>query len=397
MKKKILYVIAVALLSAGCNERDYLTEVPLDFMSTSNAFQTETDFNMSINDLYDYTRYEFYGYNEYRPMDYIYATDLVWDGEPGGIEKHGNMASAYDVTSHIPRTHWNNFYKLISSANVIIDRIKLTEFDEDVKTGFEAKARFFRGLAYRSLAYLFGGVPLVLTEIDAIKTDFVRSTKEQTLDQAISDVKFAAENLPDITDVRDGEVSSTAAYHLLSELYLAKNEYQNAVDAAGKVIDNPAMALMTERFGSRKDETPGDVYWDMFRMNNQNRGSGNKEAIWVIQYEADLPGGGASTVTAKTTGNYCLERNVGPMFNHTTLTIDGKKYTPFNKWPCSDLTGGRGIGWAISTRFFSNTVWEDDFYGDMRNANHNFARVFPVHNQELIAMGIRFEQDRILP
>ena len=148
------------------------------------------------------------------------------------------------------------------------------------------------------------------------------------------------------------------------------------------------MALMTERFGSRKDEVPGDVYWDMFRMNNQNRGSGNKEAIWVIQYETDLPGGGSSTVTAKTTGNYCLERNVAPQFNKTVLTIDGKKYTPFNKWPCSDLTGGRGIGWAISTKFYTNTVWEDDFYGDMRNANHNFARVFPVHNQDLIDMGI---------
>ena len=37
----------------------FLRETPEDFMSTSNAFQTESDFEMSINNLYNLTRYEF--------------------------------------------------------------------------------------------------------------------------------------------------------------------------------------------------------------------------------------------------------------------------------------------------------------------------------------------------
>ena len=99
----------------------------MDFMSSDNSYITEKDFNMAIIDLYDYVRYEFYGYNEYRPMDYIYGTDLVYDGEPGGVERHGNMNAAYQPTSHIPQTHWDKLYKLISRAKVVISRVDTSD------------------------------------------------------------------------------------------------------------------------------------------------------------------------------------------------------------------------------------------------------------------------------
>ena len=380
MKKMIISALVAGCLLTACNEDSFLKEQPMDFMSSDNSYITEKDFNMAIIDLYDYVRYEFYGYNEYRPMDYIYGTDLVYDGEPGGVERHGNMNAAYQPTSHIPKTHWDNLYKLISSANVVISRVETTDLSDDLKTQFKAKASFFRGFAYRTLVYLFGGVPLVLEEISTPKTDFVRASKQESLAQAIADVSYAAEHLGDIASVKDGEISSTVAYHLLAELYLAAGEPQKAVDAATKVISNPAVALMQHRFGSRAGEVPGDVYWDLFRMNNQNRASGNTEGLWVIQYETDLPGGGSSTVTAKTTGNYCFERNFAPMVRDVRLRAGDKSYSPF-RWPVSDYTGGRGIGWGVSSHYYSNEVWEDDFYNDIRNANHNFVRKFAVHNE----------------
>jgi hypothetical protein len=56
--------------------------------------------------------------------------------------------------------------------------------------------------------------------------------------------------------------------------------------------------------------------------------------------------------------------------------------TPF-LYPVSDYTGGRGIGWAISTKHFSNTIWASDFTNDMRNANHNFVREFKGNNPKV--------------
>ena len=381
MKKYIALCALAGCLLSACDESAFLRETPEDFMSTENSFITETDFDMSINDLYDMTRWEYYGYDESKPLDYLFGTDIVFDGEPGTTNRHGNMTGAYHPTGSIPRIHWDNLYKLIAEANVVASRVSTASFPDAKKKLFEAKARFFRGLAYRTLAYMYGGVPLVLEEVTSPKTDYVRATKEATLQQAIDDVKFAAETLNDIATLKDGEISSAAAYHLLSEIYLAAGNFQESVQAATKVIDNPALALMQKRFGSRATEQSRDVYWDLYRRNNQNRGSGNTEGIWVIQYETNLPGGGSSTADLKVTGNYMLERNCAPMVRDVKLRVDGKDYAPF-RWPIGDYTGGRGIGWGISTTYFTNTIWESDFTNDIRNANHNFVRKFAVNNPE---------------
>lgn len=389
MKKNILLCLFLGLLSVSCNESEFLKESPEDFMSSDNSYITATDFDMAINGLYYTIRKEFYGVDENTPFDYIYGTDLIFDGEPGTSNRHGNMVAAYNPTGNIPKAHWDYLYKLISDANVIIGRVAMADFTEEEKTQYVAKSRFFRGMAYRTLAYLYGGVPLVLEEVSTPKTDFVRATKEETLRQAMEDVKFAAENLPDITAIKDGEISSPAAYHLLSEIYLALGMNQEAVYAASEVIDNPALGLMKTRFGSRSTETPGDVYWDLFRKNNQNRGAGNTEGVWVIQFETNLPGGGSSTADLKLDGNYMLERHCAPMTRDVKLRVtqsDGtvKDYSPF-LWPIGDYTGGRGIGWGISTQYFSNTIWNSDFNNDIRNANHNFVRRFAVNNPEFKA------------
>lgn len=372
-------LISIGCLSAipaitSC-QKSFLEETPLDFMSSNNSFTTFEDFECSVNNLYYLTRREFYSRDENRPMDYLYGCDIVFDGEPNGTQRHTNMIAAYDPTGDIAQVHWSFFYKIISGANTIINRLPQSELTDSDKTLEEAKARFFRGLAYRTLAYLYGGVPISLEEVTSAKKDYVRSSKEDVISQAIDDVKFAAENLPDITSVKDGEISSVAAWHLLSELYISARQYQQAVEAASVVINNPAMALMTSRFGSRANETPGDVYWDLFRKNNQNRASGNTESIWVIQFETDTPGG-SSPLVAKD-GTYTLERHHAPMVRD----VKANGLNPF-RWPIGDYTGGRGIGWAISTLYFSDEIWKDDFYGDMRNANHNFVRKFEVHNAE---------------
>lgn len=378
MNNKSIYSLALAAFTLiSCNESTFLEEKPMDFMSAENSFLERSDFDMSVNDLYFQTRIEFYGFDENRPFDFIYGTDLVFDGEPGGNQRHGATASAYAVDATIPKHHWDALYKLISSANVIKDRVETRPFDQDVKDEYTAKALFFRGLAYRTLAYLYGGVPIELNEVTAPRTDYTRATKEETLRQAASDFEFAAAHLKDIDKVRDGEVNKQVANHFLAEVYLALGENQKAVDAASATISYPAVGLMTRRFGSSARHEPGDVFYDLYRSNNQNRSSGNTEGLWVIQYETDLPGGGSSSVTAKTYGNYCLERQISPMVRDVNL--GGVR--PFTLWPCSDLTGGRGIGWGVTTDYYTKKIWEDDFDGDIRNANHNFVRKFPVQNK----------------
>lgn len=359
------------LVLASC-KKDFLNEQPADFLSAENGYRTYQDFNAGVNNLYRLVRAEFYSSNEANPMDYLYGTDLVFDGQPS-IRRLSNLAAALDPSAEIPLAHWRDLYKIIAETNTILGRLPAAQMSATEKTLIEARAKVFRALAYRTLAYMYGDVPIVLEELSAPKYNFARAPKADVLKQVIDDLTFAVANLPGIAQVQPGEISKLAVQHLLAEVYLATGDYTSAVATATAVISDPSVRLMRSRFGSRSTVTPGDVYWDLFQVRNQNRSAGNMEGLWVVQFETDVPGG--SAVSTARNGAYLLERHHGPNL------IDFRLGTllPF-RWPTGDYTGGRGIGWAVSTKYFSNTIWASDFTNDIRNANHNFVREYTYNN-----------------
>jgi starch-binding outer membrane protein, SusD/RagB family len=210
--KKYIYLAIIALFFGACNEDTFLKETPIDFMSGSNSYLTASDFNQAANELYYLTRYEFYGNQERSAQDYFMGTDLLANASSGS--SNPNLSSLFGASSTIAAAHWDKLYLLIGQSNVMLNRLTSSSLASDAQVVYEAKARFFRGLAYRTLAYLYGGVPITLVEVTSPKTDYVRATKAEVIAQAISDVKFAAENLPKISAVKDGEVNQAAAYHL---------------------------------------------------------------------------------------------------------------------------------------------------------------------------------------
>ncbi len=371
---KSIVLGTVIFSSTSCS--DFLDEKALDFKSDTNSYSTVSDFDKSLVYMYAKVRDEFYSGGEQPVSDYIFGCDLVWDGQIQGAQRFNDYLNTCNPSNDYLLVHWRNLYRLIGECNTVLNRLASSGAGDADRIRIEATARFFRGFAYRSLVYLYGGVPLELQEVRSPKTDYVRASKEDVLKAIVEDLKFASENLPAIDAVKDGYVSDLAAYHLLSEVYLASGEYQKAYDAASKVIDSPSMALMTERFGSLKNDE-GDVYYDLFRSNNQNRAGGNTEAIWVIQYETGVEGG-HNDVTNVYGSGYKLERLMAPLVRD--LKIDGESVSPF-LWPYSTFqSGGRGVGWGIPTIYFSNTIWETSDWNDMRNSNYNVHRKFYCDN-----------------
>ena len=380
MKKIKIFLLWLILLTGGTSCKDnFLDETPLDFLSTSNAFQTAADFNASVYNLYRLVRDEFYTLNDNTTYDYQYRTDLAIDVTAATP----NLVAQISPTNGGLAGHWERLYKIISEANTVISRIPDSKLSDSDKKLFEARGRFFRALAYRTLAYLYGGVPLTVEEVIEPKVDFTRATRKEVYAQVIQDLEFAVANLPAINSVKDGEVSNLAAGHLLSEIYLADGQFQKAVDVATAVITNPNVNLMTNRFNlgnTPKDENgvsaPGDVYADLFRVGNQNRSGGNREGLFVIQIQANVPGGaGATNLGFANAGGYCMERVNVPLMRD--VTINGVSVF---RWPAGDYSsGGRGVGFMGPSFWFQDSVWRN-FNNDIRNANHNFIRKFKVTN-----------------
>ncbi len=236
---------------------------------------------------------------------------------------------------------------------------------------------FFRAYSYKILTCLYGDVPLILDVIKSAITDFTRAPQADILNQIVADLKFASENLPDPgAESEVGKVNKAAAFHFLAEAYLWQKDYQKAVDAASAVINNSRYALMTERFGSNLGNDvwgSGDVYYDLFSYGNANLTT-NTEAIWVIQNEPLITGG----------GQYGGERVFGPAYFRMGQTPDGftairgdfygGKYTGYTD------SLGRGVAGLRPTNYVAYTIWQSDWNNDIRNAEHNIKRKFYFDN-----------------
>ncbi len=173
LSQYLFIFIALVVTHTACNEEKFLEEEPLDFFSPSNSFVTYENFESSVVDLYAQIRDLRYNTDE-NSQAYIYGTDIMFDArESTTNNRFGDYNITLNPTSSMPEWHWSRLYKIVTSANTILDRMaENTVLTEEQKNLIEGEASFFRAFAYRNLVNLFGGVPLILSEVTSPKTDF---------------------------------------------------------------------------------------------------------------------------------------------------------------------------------------------------------------------------------
>lgn len=206
----------------------------------------------------------------------------------------------------------------------------------------------------------------------------------ETYQVAMEDLLFASQYMPKATD-QPGRAVRAAADHFLSEVYISlgdetgdKSMYQRSIDAASRVINGTDgdYSLMKNRFGSRKNEAGKDVYWDLFRMGNQNYQVGNKESIWTIQFEKNIDG-----------GTNVYDR---PLFERTFWpTYWRANKFGFTSGPASDWTG-KGNAWIKPNNYYKYDVWKNSGT-DTRNADYNILRVYTA--PKVVVNGLQTDLD----
>ena len=371
--KGILTCMSFLLLFNSCSE-DVLQEEPKDFLAPNNTFVNKSGFEAGLTALYANAR----------------ETHMTRSREPGLLEKEWevNYGQGADIGYHIDQksfitdysvvnssnstvlNFWRTYYSLVKDANILISRAndESAVWESDVeKNEIVAQARFFRAYAYRTLTWFWGDVPIIEEEIKTPKLDFKRNPASEVIDFILEDLKFASQNLPN--ENPDGaRLSKAAADYLLAETYIVKKQWDEAISSVNRILDDSQYDLMRNRFGSMTDK-PGDVYWDLFRLGNQDRSSGNKENIFAWQYEFNVDGGHYNA----------QERAWGP-FLERLKTPDNMQAILKN-----DLLG-RPVVFIRITPWVENEMW-DDFDNDMRNSEFNVKREFVINNPESAFFG----------
>lgn len=311
MKKTIIFLTGIVLLVLSCSD-DLLNENPPNVIYAENLYSDLSGLEAGINGLYSLMRYEREGLNASSSL----ITDVTMSGTDMFAANHsGNGVSrvSIDWTAR-NRPDYGVYegvflwlYEIVNSSNEIIKNVEEREdidwsgnerSEMENKNLILAEAKVARAFAYRHLTYLWGDVPLNLNPSSdgLIKTDWERTPVDQVRQQVIRDLRFAEPIIPEEATLT-GRMTKGAVQHYLAEMYLTLDRPDSTLFWANKVVNNPAYALITERYGVQVDQD-GIAFMDMFKAGNTNREEGNSEALWVFQFKNNVLGGGEYPIMA---------------------------------------------------------------------------------------------------
>ena len=159
---------------------------------------------------------------------------------------------------------WTNPYSSLYPINAIIEGVSASNgLSAGFKKQITAEMQVARALYYFNLVNLFGGVPLSLSTDYNVTEKLARASADSVYAQILADLTSAQQNLsadyPSSGHIRPNQTVATA---LLSRVYLYRQQWQQAYDAASTVITSGSYSLPSD---------PNQVFLD-----------GSTEAIWQL-------------------------------------------------------------------------------------------------------------------
>lgn len=363
-----IFLLIISLVS--CVDLD---PEPLSFFAPENTFMDKEGLDALLITSRKQIKWEWFGdafnagYCE-TPLVYEYAwSDLSVIGAPEVKEIHNletQLTPNTNMALHL--RYWDLAWNGIKYANTVISRVpKSSITNEEDKNQLLAEGYFHRAYWYYLLVHQWGDVPLILEEVAEPKLDFNTASRMNILQQMKSDMEFAVKWLP--VNVKRGCVNRAAGEHLLAKIYLSTGDFQLAVEATTRCINDYGLHLMRERFGVNASNPNLDVFNDLFQEDNISA-TENKEAIFVVQERYGIEG----NVAPKGSNRM---RNFVPYWCNgaAVKTPDGKNGTTYDAGPYDgyELVEelGRDIAKIRPTNYGQYELW--NHCGDDLRHNEN--------------------------
>jgi len=258
---------------------DFLTTVPESSYSVASAYKNQSDFEYAIAGVYS-AQQDLYSTNSCWFRLIISRSDDTRNGSHNtyGVDQFtdGDNVSTLSVG-------WQTLWSMINRCNLILDKIESVEFsDSNLKSNITGEAYALRAWAYYTLAWQFGGMPLINKEMSVAETKTIlRSTQEETFAFAVADFKKAIELLPATWSGSDlGRVTRYAAEGLLARLLMFQSKFPEAKPYLEDIITSGHYQMEPN-------------YVNCFNDSHDN----GKERVWEVQFTGNLSGEGQSFST----------------------------------------------------------------------------------------------------
>lgn len=294
-KMKKLTALTVVLMCALCSCDKWLDVDPVSNIVTSEFYKTPKEVEYALTGIYSgllpISEY-YWNMGELR-ADHLWTSSAEESNTKRDYIDIMTFSSNQLYADMINKA-WLAYFKIITRANLLIEMMEYTEFDEsakvDLRRSYEGEARVLRAFAYFDLVRFFGRVPMVTSSqtVDEAMQTGQSDSREIYEKVIIPDLQFAADSLYetaynyDCEEVGSGRVNSIVAKALLGRVYATMAGFP-LYDTA-KAED--AKLLLKEVVDYAFDN---DLYWahdgkewqEMWLSDNDN-----EYHIWEIQYAA---------------------------------------------------------------------------------------------------------------
>lgn len=354
-----IFITTIAILCfLSCD--DFLNTPPADLLDSGSFYQTPAQCEQGVIGIYaslrDITNNEYLYLSEFR-------SDNTWvEPKTDGLRDYseiGTFRAGVDLQT-INET-WNNWYKVIYNANVVLSRIPGCDFgaNNHIKEQFLGEAHFLRGWAYLELARLFGNIPLIDKPLSPAEVKNIsQSTALEIFNQiVIPDLKEAKDKLPLSANLKDskggsidksGRADQIAAQAMLARAYMTLAGHPFNDTEATQLASNELKAVITySEENNNKYWAPDSTEWRKQFMPTDDYY--NKYSIFAIQYRTGGTGNTAlfnfspalppSYTNRRIFGNSAfVEKSLMYEFDKT-YERDGKVYRDARGYDYSILTG----------------------------------------------------------
>ncbi|MDR1720648.1 MAG: RagB/SusD family nutrient uptake outer membrane protein [Dysgonamonadaceae bacterium] len=227
MKKILFFVTATLLLTTGCN--DYLNTVPFSNTTADNFYKTANDAELAITGCYNRlvggSAYTLFGSGIQSLLDS--GTDECVLREGLSEPTFGQFPLGTYPEDHLMfSAAWHTLYNSINRTNYLLEKIEDIDMSLTRKTEIKGEAHFLRGFFYFYLGVLYGGAPVYTTSYQ--DPEAPRNSLQEVFLQAIEDLTFASESLPDRAGITGRANKWTASGYLVKTYcYLAACKKNN--------------------------------------------------------------------------------------------------------------------------------------------------------------------------
>jgi len=212
INKIIELLVLIAVFFISCD--DQLTDIPQNQYSEIQVFSTEEGLETAVNGMY----YQFQSYDYYGNR----MPSLLWPHSGKYQSKQGsnndaNRLAILNTNLNLDKV-WKGMYQTINQTNIVLLNAEGSGLKNEASS--LGQAYFLRAVTYFDIVRMFGEAPMRLKPTTKDDIHIAKSSKKDLYNLVISDLKKAADLLPDRGEYRDGRPLKYAANAYLAKVYV---------------------------------------------------------------------------------------------------------------------------------------------------------------------------------